>query len=71
MQTDKRSYMINATSKKEGDFKIPVVHVLDGEPERNLVNSIQYHSNRSKGSKHLKPTYAGGGGCYQNSHKKQ
>ena len=70
MQEEKRSYLIKATNKKTGDFTIPVIYVRDGKDERELVNKIQYNSNRNRGSKYMRPSFSVGGNSYQNSHRK-
>jgi hypothetical protein len=65
-----QSYGIQVNTKDDL-FVIPVVDVRDGEERRGQADNILYASNATKGSKYLRPSFAGWGGCYQNSHKQK
>lgn len=66
-QDDKKSYGIKVETSKDV-FVIPVLDVRDGI--RGQIQEMSKNVNRQKGSRFMPHTFAMGGGCYQNSHKK-
>lgn len=67
-QEGKCSYELLVTTKDD-KFKIPVVDVRDGDQAREKANAILKSSKVTSNSKHMRPTFAQGGGCYQVSRK--
>lgn len=68
-QEGRLSYGIKVETSKE-TFVIPVLDVRDGDAAREQITHTQTTSNYHKGSRFMRPSYAGWGGCYQNSYKK-
>ena len=66
-----RSYGIKVQTKKlKYPFVIPVLDCRDGEEVREQIQQQTKSANVNRGSMYLRPSYGGGGGCYQNSYKK-